>query len=128
MTDESLQDLMTIVKTPDLITPTQKYHKEEPIYTRENGMLKPQANAVASFSADFLNYWKKISSLPDSGWQRWFHSHDLEIILRSDALDQCKNRNDLFLRNTSLANQFPRLSCENSYGSKIFINIVSQNI
>lgn len=117
---------MTIVKTPDLITPTQKYHKEEPIYTRENGMLKPQANAAASFSSDFLNYWKKISSLPDSGWQRWFHSHDLEIILRSDALDQCKNRNDLFLRNTSLANQFPRLSCENSYGSKIFIKLVSQ--
>ena len=65
---------------------------------------------------------RKLSKMIDSDtWEPGFEEE-------RDDFKECthciENRNDLFLRNTSLANQFPRLSCENSYGSKIFINIV----
>jgi len=68
------------------------------------------------FSPEFIDYWKTISQLPEHDWQRWFHTHNIEVILRldDDALDHV--RNDLFLRNPSLALQYPKLSSENAAG------------
>ena len=88
-TDQNLQDLITVIKNAEFTVMPEKYRKnsgKEALFRRENRNLRPLALEAQLFSEKFFQYWNKISQLPERDWQRWFHTHHLEIVLRSDLV------------------------------------------
>ena len=76
--------------------------------------LISKTGEAESLETESRDVWKEIISLPEHNWQKWFHTHKLELILKPNWIVDHVQPNDLFLRNSNLANQYPQIGADSS--------------